>query len=191
MSSDEKELLEKAKKGDVGSFETLIESSKKRAFNIAFHLLRNEEDAKDALQESFIKIFKSINSFKGESSFNTWVYRIVSNTCSDMLRKNNKYQYTDNVYIDKDNEEQIVEIKDLSLNPEEMAQRKERLHYILNCLDRLSHEHREVIILRDIRGFSYEEISQILRCSDGTVKSRINRARNNLKQMMLLSTEQT
>lgn len=191
MSSDEKALLSKAKKGDVESFEKLIENCKNKAYNIAFHILRNEEDARDALQDSFIKIFKALNSFREESSFSTWVYRIVSNTCADMLKKNSKHKHANMIYTYNDDDEKDIEIKDCSLNPEEITERKEKIRYILSCMDRLSDEHREIIILRDIHGFSYEEIARILQCSDGTVKSRINRARNNLKQMMMFSTEQT
>jgi len=143
-AAEERILIQKAAEGDKDSFETLILSCKDKAYGIAFRYLKNEEDAMDALQESFIKIYKGLSSFNFESKFDTWVYRIVTNVCNDLYRKNKK-----------------------------------------KCLDMLADEHREVIILRDIKGFSYEEISEILDCSLGTVKSRISRARLRLKDIYL------
>jgi RNA polymerase sigma factor, sigma-70 family len=192
MSADliEKQLIKKAKMGDETSFESLISSCQGRAYNIALRYLKNEEDALDALQESFIKIFRHLNSFKEDSRFDTWVYRIVVNTCNDMLRKNSNQKITDSIYkTDEDNKESVLEIPDHSGSPEEVFDKKEKTEHIISCLEKLNQEQKEIIVLRDIHGFSYDEISEILDCSIGTVKSRINRARLRLRAILLEQNE--
>jgi RNA polymerase sigma-70 factor (ECF subfamily) len=182
---EEKLLIEQAKDGDEGSFETLILSCKGKAFNIALRYMNNESDALDVIQESFIKIFRHLSKFNGESKFDTWAYRIVVNTCHDFIRKSkNKYNVVP-ISISEEEEQPQFEIKDQSPQPEEMILRKEESAYIVRCLEKINPDHKEIIILRDIRGFSYEEISEILECSMGTVKSRISRARNKLKEVYL------
>ncbi|MDD2190670.1 MAG: sigma-70 family RNA polymerase sigma factor [Eubacteriales bacterium] len=187
MTADvrEKQLIRKAKKGDESSFESLILSCQGRAFNVALRYLRNEEDAMDALQESFIKIYRHLHSFKEDSRFDTWVYRIVVNTCNDILRKKSSRNTTDSIYWNDDEKEMIIEIPDLSSAPEEVYNNKEKTEHILSCLEKLNIDQKEIIILRDIHGFSYEEISEILECSIGTVKSRINRSRLRLREIIL------
>ena len=171
QDQDEKLLIQKAKLGDTDSFESLILRCQGRAYNIALRYLRNEEDAMDALQESFIKIFRHLNKFKEDSKFETWVYRIVMNTCNDLLRKNNHSKITDSIYQkDDDEKEKVLEIADTTGSPEELLVKKETGDYILFCLDKLNSEQKEIIILRDMQGFSYDEISEILQCSMGTVK---------------------
>ncbi|HWQ80003.1 MAG TPA: sigma-70 family RNA polymerase sigma factor [Anaerovoracaceae bacterium] len=187
MASDlrEKQLIQKAKMGDERSLESLILSCQSKAYNIALRYLKNEDDAMDALQESFIKIFRHLGSFKEDSRFDTWVYRIVVNTCNDMLRKNSNQKITDSIFKTEDEKDTIIEIPDLSGSPEEVFDKKTKTEHIISCLERLNHEQKEIIVLRDIHGFSYEEISGILSCSIGTVKSRINRSRLRLREILL------
>lgn len=182
---EEKLLIKQAINGDEGSFETLILSCKGKAYNIALRYMNNESDALDVMQESFIKIFRHLPKFNGESKFDTWAYRIVVNTCHDFLRKNKeKYNIVSFSNSEEDDEPQL-EIEDRSPMPEEVLLHKEESSYILYCLEKVNPEHKEIIILRDIKGFSYEEIANILECSIGTVKSRISRARNKLKDIYL------
>ena len=184
--NEERILIEKAIGGDELSFETLILSCKGKAYSIAFRYMKNEHDAMDVLQDSFIKIFKNLSSFNYESRFDTWVYRIVVNTCNDALRKaKNRSNVISMTPKDEEDEEYELNIPDKSAGPEEQYQKKEESAYILECMDKLVQEHREIIILRDIKGFSYEEISEILDCSLGTVKSRISRARLRLKEIYI------
>lgn len=179
-------LIEKAKKGDEQSFETLILSCKGKAYSIAFRYLRNEEDALDALQESFIKIYRGLGKFNGECQFDTWVYRIVVNTCNDFLRKYKRQVQTEELQkIGNDDSEYEVQLPDNEAGPDEKLLKKENSEYIIKCMEFLSDEHRQAIILRDIKGFSYDEIAEILECSEGTVKSRISRARQKLKEIYL------
>ncbi|MEG1585044.1 MAG: sigma-70 family RNA polymerase sigma factor, partial [Anaerovorax sp.] len=130
----------------------------------------------------------NLDKFNCDSKFETWVYRIVVNTCNDFLRKNKDKPKNDNLFRSDEDGEYELEIKDHKPGPEEILQQKEEGTYILSCLNRLQVEHREALILRDIRGYSYEEISEILDCSLGTVKSRISRARQKLKDLYIQST---
>lgn len=180
----EKELIAAAKAGDERQFELLIEQCKTRAYNIALRYLHNEEDAMDALQESFIKIYRHLGSFKEGSKFDTWVYRIVVNTCNDMLRKNNAAM-TESMIRSDEEDEYTLELPDPEPGPQEALLRKEQAAQILEALAQLKPDQKEVIVLRDIQGFSYEEISEMLDCSMGTIKSRINRARNRLREILL------
>ena len=138
----------------------------------------------DALQESFIKIYRHLGSFKEGSKFDTWVYRIVVNTCNDMLRKNNAAM-TESMIRSDEEDEYTLELPDPEPGPQEALLRKEQAAQILEALAQLKPDQKEVIVLRDIQGFSYEEISEMLDCSMGTIKSRINRARNRLREILL------
>lgn len=181
----ERELIQKAKNGDERSFEALIEGCSTRAYNIALRYLRNEEDAMDALQESFIKIFRHLDKFKEDSRFDTWVYRIVVNTCNDLCRGTAIQKVTGSLYREDEDGESMLEFRDSAPTPEEHTVRMERSAEILDCLEKVPLDQREILILREIQGFSYEEIAEVLECSLGTVKSRINRARAKLRELIL------
>ncbi len=185
MSDKEKLILSKAKNGDIEAFEILIEEHQKKVFNIALKMLGNYHDANEIAQEAFIKAFKSIKGFKGNSSFSTWVYRIAVNVCLDELRKRKKNKL---IYIDDEIKNEDGEIKrefpDDTYAPETVAETNEIRRKVNSAISALPEEHRIVIILRDINGMSYGEISKITNSPEGTVKSRINRARNALKELL-------
>lgn len=185
MSSEEKLLLKMAIKGDIESFEKLIEKYQVKAYNIALRMMGNEEDAKDTLQDAWIKIYKSLKNFRQDSSFYTWIYRIVTNTCHDALKKRNKINQVTSLTDYSDSMEgKMNDIKDEVHIPEKILENKEYTQLLIESLDKLSIDHKQIIVLRDIQGFSYEEISQILTCSEGTVKSRLSRARFKLKEII-------
>ncbi len=190
MSENEKLLLERAKKGEVEAFELLIERYQKKVFNIALKMLGNHDDASELAQEAFIKIYKSIKGFKEESSFSTWVYRIATNVCLDELRKrkNRKLTYLDEVIRSEDGDLKR-EIADQGLSPDAIAEQKELKHALNQAILSLSEEHRIVLILRDLHGMTYEEIAKVTKCPEGTVKSRINRARLSLKETLYKNKE--
>jgi RNA polymerase sigma-70 factor, ECF subfamily len=185
MSDAERELLNKAKKGDVEAFEQLIEGCQKKVFNIALRMIGNYEDASELAQEVFIKIFKSIKNFREDSLFSTWVYKVTTNICIDELRrrKNRKVISLDEEIITQDGSISR-QVEDLSPTPQMQVEKKELKKIVNEAIKELSEEHRAMIIMREIQGFSYEEIAQILKCPEGTVKSRINRARNQLRQIL-------
>lgn len=182
---DENRLIKKAQKGDSKAFEELMEEHFKKIYNIAYRMTNNPDDASDMTQEVMIKLFRNIGSFKGNSKFSTWVYRVATNTCLDELKKSRRHSHTSlNAEIDTGEGELTVEVEDTSPTPEQATETKELRDMVAQAIVKLSPEHRTVIVLRDIRGFSYEEIAEILKCGAGTVKSRINRARASLKKVL-------
>ncbi len=185
INQDEKELLEKSKNGDIEAFEKLIERYQKKVFNMAFRIIGNHDDASELAQEVFIRIFKSIKTFKEESSFSTWVYRITTNICLDELRKrkNRKIVYLDDDIKSEDGEMKR-QLEDTRPTPEAAAEKNEVKRVVESAIQALSDEHRTVIVMRDLQGFSYEEIASIIKCPEGTVKSRINRARQALRDIL-------
>lgn len=183
---DEKKLVQKCKKGDIESFELLIANHQKKIFNIAFRMLRNTEDASDIAQEVFLKAYKSISKFKETSSFSTWIYRIAVNTCIDEIRKRKKVVlYSLDSTIQSEDGELPAQWEDEGPRPDTIVENREMKSAVKKAVESLSEDHKTIIVLRDMDGFSYEEISELLDCSLGTVKSRINRARKALKDILL------
>ena len=190
MEEMEKLLVTKSKKGNLDAFEELISAYERKAYNIAYRMMGNEEDAKDMAQEAFIKIYKSIQNFREESSFSTWLYRIVTNVCLDELRKRKKDKLVPlELSIETDKGTAIVELSAERETPEDIYERVEKKQLIQNAISSLGEDYKTVIILRDIQGFGYEEIATMLNCSLGTIKSRINRARNQLKDKLRYQLE--
>ncbi|NYB72999.1 sigma-70 family RNA polymerase sigma factor [Sedimentibacter hydroxybenzoicus DSM 7310] len=185
MQSNELSLIERSRQGDVDAFEELIKDYKKIAYNIALRVLRNVEDAEDASQEALIKVFKNIQNFNMQSTFKVWMYRIVVNTCIDFKRKKNLNVVSIDETIDLGGSVQIHrEIADDSNNPDILIEKHFDNKLINDAVNKLEDDYKTIIILRDIQGFSYSEISEILTCNMGTVKSRLNRARKNLKEIL-------
>lgn len=175
----EKELVGRARRGDVQAFEELISSYEKRILNIALGMLGNYDDACDVAQEVCLKIYRSINSFRDNSSFSTWVYRITANTCLDALRKREKTVHM--TAISGDGEKFEIQTPDSQRSIDDLVESRETSDIVRSCISELMPEYRIIIILRDIYGYSYQEISYILNTNVGTVKSRLNRARALLK----------
>ncbi|MEA5093977.1 ECF RNA polymerase sigma factor SigW [bioreactor metagenome] len=185
MKGNELWLVEQSRNGDVDAFEELIKDYKKVAYNIALRVLRNVEDAEDASQEALIKVYKSIQNFNMQSSFKSWMYRIVVNTCIDFKRKKNINAVSIDENIDLGgNKEFQIEIADDTNNPDILIEKNFNSKLISDAVGRLEDDFKTIIILRDIQGFSYSEISEMLNCNLGTVKSRLNRARKSLKEIL-------
>ncbi|AUS98714.1 RNA polymerase subunit sigma-24 [Clostridium thermosuccinogenes] len=185
MSDREKDLLKKARNGDIEAFEQLIEDYQKRVFNIALRMIGNYDDANELAQEVFIRIFKSIKDFKEESSLSTWIYRITTNVCLDEIRKRknkNVVSLDEEVKLEEGDLQRQVE--DTRPTPDVIAEKNEVRKLVKDAIMSLPEEQRTVIILRDIQGFSYEEIAKIMKCPEGTVKSRINRSRQILRDRL-------
>ncbi|HAZ36986.1 MAG TPA: RNA polymerase subunit sigma-24 [Clostridiaceae bacterium] len=173
---EERKLIERCRKNDRDAFETLILSYEKKIYNLCLYMVKNKEDAFDLTQETAIKIYKSISKFKGDSKFSTWVYRITYNTCLDFIkRKKDELPYDD----------MIVNENNINYRMDNVIESKETKAIIKKCIMQLNSDYRTVIILRDISGLSYKEISDILQIEIGTVKSRINRARQALKNELI------
>lgn len=188
---DEKELIKKSKDGHVESFEKLIEAHQLKVYNISLKMLKNEQDAFDAAQEALLKAFKYISRFKEEASFSTWLYRITVNVCLDILKKRkNSYNVISlEQQISLKDNDVSMQFEDKKHNVLDDVIKAERKKVLFEAIDKLSPEHKNMIILRDIEGFSYEEISKITDTNIGTVKSKINRARASLKEILLKNKE--
>ncbi len=185
MSNNERWLVEESRKGNIDAFEELIKDYKKSAYNIALRVMRNVEDAEDASQEALIKIFKNINNFNMESTFKVWMYRIVVNTCIDFKRKKSINSVSIDETIDLGSGGEVHrEIPDDSNNPSDLIERNYDTRLVNDAINMLEDDFKTIIILRDIKGFTYDEISEILTCNLGTVKSRLSRARKRLKEIL-------
>lgn len=180
MQNDEL-LIRRAKRGDEAAFEALIVQQQRRLYNAALRTMRNRDDAGDMLQESILKIYRSLPAFKGECSFGAWAYRITVNTCLDELRRRKKRQL---ISLDAVQEEGGFEPEDGTGTPEELAQRRELAAEIERAIASLEPEYRVAVTLRDVEGLSYQEIAEATGTSLGTVKSRISRARMQLQKKL-------
>ena len=183
---DETILIQKSQRGDMDAFEQLLLRYEKKVYTIAYKYMGNAEDASDLAQEALIKAYQSIGTFRGESSFGTWIGRITANKCLDELRKRKKMQTTsldEEVNLEEGSvQKEIVSERD---TPEQHTIRQETVHYVQQKLQQMKEEYRMVLVLRELEGHSYEDIADMLNCSLGTVKSRISRARNYLKELVL------
>lgn len=182
---EEQELIMQAQSGDQAAFAQLVERYQKTVYHQALRLLSNPEDAADITQEVFLKVWRTLPSFRGESSFSTWLYRLTDNAAIDLLRREKKRRDTPSL-DDEDTDWQSV-LSDTSASPHELAARNELQAAVRDGLSKLSDDHRRVLILREINGLSYEEIGAILDLSAGTVKSRISRARLALAKILQAS----
>ena len=189
METTESELLQKAQKNDLTAFESLIAPYTNQLLTHAFRLLKNREDAEEALQDTYLKTYNSIKTFEGISSFKTWLYKILTNTCLDMLRKQKRQPVTTNIHATDENGEHEINIPDDTYSPEIHAQRSAAHIALEKALESLNEEHRIVVMMRDIEGLSYEEIATATGQNVGTVKSRINRARSQLKKLLQKNKE--
>ncbi|MGL4738106.1 MAG: RNA polymerase sigma factor [Cellulosilyticaceae bacterium] len=182
--------IAQAQAGDMKAFEDLITTYEKKIYGICLRMMGNEQDAYDAAQEVCVKIWRQLGSFEGHSKFSTWVYRIATNQCLDHLRKRkNKDEislFQTNAHTD---EEWMIDVPSTELTIEEQMDQKALGEVIQLGLNELKVEYKEMIVLRDVMGNSYEEISRILDVSVGTVKSRLSRARGALKKILMQNKE--
>lgn len=187
--ADDLELVEACKQGDRRAFQVLMQRYQRKVYAVAFGFLRNREDALDVVQESFIKVHRYLGKFEGNSSFYTWLYRIVANLCIDRLRKAKRHR--DVEFDDGLRHEPGDSATDMSAvgltqfgDPADMVKRKEILAAVEASLEHLSDKHRAVIVMRELQGMSYEEMAQAMDCSKGTIMSRLFHARRNMQKLL-------
>ena len=176
----EASIVRKVLGGNTNAFETLVLEYEKNVYNIALRMTGNSEDAADMTQEAFIKAYNSLQSFRGDSKFSVWLYRIVSNVCLDFLRSKNRRPTVSLSAEDDDGEDAQLDVADESQSPELLLDRKLTRDSVRRGLDSLPPDYRQILLLREIQGLSYDEIAQALSLEVGTVKSRIFRARKRL-----------
>ena len=179
------ELVQRAKQGDEESFAALVEQNQGRIYNLALRMTGNPDDALELSQEAFLNAWKGLGKFQGDSSFATWLYRLTSNVCIDFLRREKRRNALSmTISLDDEEEARQAELPDERFSPHMEAERRERRETLRAGLATLSAEHRRVLILRELEGLSYGEIAQVLGLEEGTVKSRIARARLALRNYL-------
>ena len=182
---EESRIVQKVLRGDVNAFEKLVLEYEKNVYNIALRMTGNSEDASDMTQEAFIKAYNSLQSFRGDSKFSVWIYRIATNVCLDFLRSKSRRPTVSLSVEDNDGEDVQLDVADESQSPELLLDRQMTRDSVRRGLETLSPEYRQILLLREIQGLSYDEISQALGLEVGTVKSRIFRARKKLCAFLL------
>lgn len=179
---DEKHILTRARRGDVAAFEELVRLYEKRVYAVALRSSGNPEDAADIVQEVFLRAWRSIESFRGDSGFSTWLFRITMNLCVDHARHRHAQPQTQPIVTDDETERPLP---DPAPTPEEHLDNRELGRELAAALAEVSEEHRRIVLLRDVSGMSYTEIAEVLEISEGTVKSRLSRARIALRKVLL------
>ena len=177
-------LVEQARSGDRQAFRRLVERHQRRAFAIAMGLLRDESDAREVVQEAFLRVYRGLESFHGGSSFFTWLYRIVTNLSIDLIRKPARRE----TELD---EQRLVDETEIPLlaridgaDPLDVVRRREIADRIRRALDALPAYHRGVILMREVEGMSYEEMAQVMGVSKGTIMSRLFHARQKMQRAL-------
>ncbi len=179
--SNDTVLAIRAAEGDVSAFETLVRKYERFVSTCVYRIVQNTHDTMDVSQEVFLKMYKGISSFKAESSFSSWLYMIARNCAYDFLRK----QKGTSISLDSTDEDgKTIDVADTSRksNPEDTYISNEKHLLVWKAINSLSEEHKEILVMRDISGMSYEDISKILNLEQGTVKSRLFRARESLRK---------
>ena len=179
------EMIRAAANGDREAFEKIVEAYEKYVFSICYRMTGNREDAADLSQEVFLKIWRGLPSFRFGCSFSTWIYRVTNNLCIDFLRSRSRR--ADTISSDATNEDGdplLPEAADSAAGPEELAAEADMRAQLYRAMDELDEEYKQALVLRAVSGLNYAEIAEILGIREGTVKSRISRAREKIRKRM-------
>jgi len=178
-------LVERARRDDIAAYDELVRRYQERIYATVYHMTSNHEDANDLVQDTFVKAYRALKSFKGDSSFYTWIYRIAVNKTINFLkqRKNRIQMSLNDLDFNAENDPELVALvsdktprRDLGL-----SELQDKLN---NAMQKLSEHHRMVVTLHDIQGLSHEEIGEIMDCNVGTVRSRLFYARQQLQALL-------
>jgi RNA polymerase sigma-70 factor, ECF subfamily len=188
ISNKDAELVSSCKKGGMEAFEVLVKKHQKSMLNIAYRMVGNYEDACEIVQDAFVSAYKSIKNFKEKASISTWLSTIVINLSRNHLKQmkiqRNREAFSIDDPVLTDEGKINVELGSNELSILEKLEKKDIQQKVQGCINSLDNEFKEVLVLRDIQGFSYDEISDMLKMPEGTVKSRLSRARHALKDCL-------
>lgn len=184
-AEQDRALIERAKSGDRAAFRSLVERHQRKAFAIALGLVRDENDAREIVQEAFLRVHRGLDAFQGGSSFFTWLYRIVKNLSIDLMRRpgSKKSEWDDSQALEEGADIPLLSRMD-GADPLDVLRRSEIAERIQTALDALPPYHRSVILMRELEGMSYEEMAQAMGVSKGTIMSRLFHARQKLQRAL-------
>ena len=184
-SKEELEIIETVLGGDSDAFESLVLDNQTKVYNLALKMTANSEDALDISQDVFLRAYSNLRSFRGDSRFSVWLYRMTYNLCVDFLRKKKRLPETPLIYLDEDGETHDFEIPDTRDAPEKRAIQLELRRVLDKSIDELGSIHKEILVMREVTGMNYLDIASTLNISEGTVKSRLARARKSLAEILI------
>ncbi len=188
---EDRVLIERSRSGDREAFDELVRRYEKQAYNLAYRLTGNYDDASDVVVEAFVRAYQGLHTFRGDAHFATWLYRVVLNTFYDTRKRAKGAQYTISLeeQMELDGDTLTRQIEDTAPGPEELVEQQEREQVLQRAIAQLPPERRVLIVLYHFESLSYEEIAQVLKLPVGTVKSRLNRARLALREILEPSRE--
>lgn len=190
-SASDEQLVKAAKRGNTAAFEELVARHRDKIYARAFSMMRNEDEAVDVSQEAWVKSWQRLKQFQGDSSFGTWMTRIVINLCLDQLRKRKRQRAESIEEMDEESGGVERQMAVVTVNPTERLERGELRKKIDQALGQLSHEHRTVLVLHEFEEMEYKQIAKTMDCSIGTVMSRLFYARRKMAVLLAnLKTEE-
>lgn len=189
MATDDLTLVKRVRNGDQRAFKLLVERYQRKVYAVALGMLKDKEEAMDVSQEAFVKVYKYLDHFKGDSSFYTWLYRITVNICIDLIRKRagaggEAVEFDETMPMDVSQANIGALGSRLGTNPQKSALRRELAEKIQEALAAVPEKHRAILLLREIEGMSYEDLSRTLDIPKGTVMSRLFHARAKVQKIL-------
>ena len=185
MERTEALLIDNLREGDETALAPLVEKYKRMVHRLAMQITKNHEDANDVMQETFIKVYQSIHTFRQEAAFETWVYRIAVNEALNFVKRRERRRESSLETTDESEfNTEILRKAEINNDPEIQAEKAELRHWVTKAVNSLSLKHRIVVILHELEGLTHAEIASILNCSEGTVRSRLHYARKQLRSLL-------
>jgi RNA polymerase sigma-70 factor, ECF subfamily len=189
LATDDLTLVQRVRTGDQRAYKTLVERYQRKVFSVALGMLKDREEARDVAQEAFVKVYKYLDHFKGDASFYTWLYRITVNICIDVLRRRGvlrgeQVEFDEQVQMDVSEANLGALGTRLGTNPQKSMLRKELAEKIQAALAEVPEKHRAILLLRELEGMSYEDLSRTLDIPKGTVMSRLFHARLKVQKVL-------